>query len=91
MSLNKKQRALLAELQGITNQLGSSLDATSTNPTKFIDRQRGLMDVSHILYAVLCDHPENDDIKLDYERAEESIEKLRQLCNKQYTDRNGNV
>lgn len=87
--MKKEHRKILAELQSLCNQLGSSLDGTATNPMKYIDRQKAMMDVSHILFAVLADHPENEDREDDFRRAEKSIQWLRTLKGKIYPDRSG--
>lgn len=74
---------------GLCNELGGSLDGTSTNEAKYRDRQKGLMKAYLVLYAVLADHPENECRQDDFERVWAAIEHLKELKAKNYPDRNG--
>lgn len=87
--MKSEHRKILSELQSLCNGLGCHLDGTATREEKYIDRQRALVDVSHVLFAVLADHPENDYRKEDFERAYESMNKLRAIKSKIYPDRSG--
>lgn len=87
--MKKKHRDILQELMDLCNQLGGVLDGTSTNEAKYRDRQRGLMEAYKVLYAVLADHPENDNSEDDWDDAYKSIENLKLLKNKVYPDRKG--
>lgn len=84
-----KHRKILSQLSSICNALGSDLDYTATHESKLRDRQKAHMLVSHVLYGVLVDHPENEHAEDDMKTAIESLEKLKELTKKTYTDRNG--
>lgn len=88
--MKRKHRKLLNDTLDYCNELGCVLDGTSTHESKYKDRQRALMDVYHILYAVVCDRPQNDHSDYDYERAYKSLENLKALKEKCYPDRVGN-
>lgn len=85
----KYHRIILSELAAICNQLGAELDYTSTHESKLKDRQKAHMLVHHVLYGVLVDSPENDNRKDDLEKAYKSLDELKALTKKTYTDRNG--
>lgn len=87
--MKAKHRNILNEVMSLCNDLGGTLDGTSTSEAKFRDRQMGLMKVSKILYAILSDHPENENSWFDWEEAERSLSELRSLKNKTYPDRKG--
>lgn len=87
--MKSKQRKFLSELSDYCNKLGATLDATATNSRKYIDRQEALMKAYKVIYAVLTDHPDNDQSWLDYEQAEVALRELKELSNKVYPDRNG--
>lgn len=91
MKITGRQRKLLSELSKICNELGSPLDGTATNNVKYIDRQRSLMLVHHVIYGVLCDEPENEYRDDDFEKAVKSLEKLHELNKRVYPDKNGNI
>lgn len=86
--MNKYHRTILSELASICNQLGGSLDYTSTHESKLKDRQRAHMLVQHVVFGVLVDHPENENRKEDLSKAYESLEELKALAKKTYPDRN---
>lgn len=75
----------------ISNSLGGVLDGTSTHETKYKDRQRAHMLSYKVLYAVLSDHPENDNNDINFENAKEALEQMRLLKNKIYPDRTGRL
>lgn len=88
--MKKKHRKILQELMGLCNEIGGTLDGTSTNEAKYRDRQRAHMNVFKILFAVLADHPENDNHEHDWVQAEKAIEEMKSLRDKAYPDRRGN-
>lgn len=87
--MKAKHRKILKELMGYTNQLGGNLDGTSTNEAKLRDRQRAHMNSYRILYAVLSDHPDNDDNVTPWEIAQKAIKEMEELTKKEYPDRTG--
>lgn len=87
--MKAEHRKILRELMSLCNDLGGSLDGTATNEAKYRDRQRALMKCCIILYAVLSDHPDNDNREDNFKDAWESIEHLKGLKDKVYPDRNG--
>lgn len=87
--MTKRQRDMLSELCSVCNGLGAELDGTSTNPAKYIDRQRSHRLVYNILYAVLCDDPDNDLREHDVADGKEALKKIIEVQNKQYPDRQG--
>ncbi len=87
--MKKKHRELLSELCGLCNQLGGDLDGTATHESKYKDRQKANMLSYKILYAVLADHPENDNNEINFEAAETALVKMRELTKKTYPDRKG--
>jgi hypothetical protein len=87
--MNKRQRKMLARLQEVCNELGSTLDYSAVSKGKLIDRQKALMDVSKVLYGVLCDDPENDQREYDLEQAEAALKRIEKLPNISYPDING--
>ena len=89
MSLSKRQREMLAELCQTCNKLGAVLDPTATNPKKYQDRQVAHIDVYRVLYAVLCDDPENDLREDNINDGYESLINLKEILNRQYGDRTG--
>jgi hypothetical protein len=89
--MNAWQRKTLQELMTLCNELGGSLDYTATHYNKLRDRQQGLMKCWQVIYSVLTDHSENDDREDDRQRAEEAIEKLRELAKIEYPDRSGEI
>lgn len=88
--MKARQRKILIELMTLCNQLGGSLDGTSTSESKYRDRQKGLMKVYSVLLAVLSDHPDNYQSEYEYELAWKAIEHLKELTLKNYPDRNQN-
>lgn len=89
MKITGRQRKMLSELSKLCNDLGSTLDGTSTNNVKYIDRQRSLMLVHKVIYGVLCDDPENEYRDHDVKSAEKAIDTLNELSKRVYPDRNG--
>lgn len=89
MRITGRQRKLLSDLSQICNELGSPLDGTATNNVKYIDRQRALMLVSHVVYGVLCDEQNNEYREEDFELALKSMETLKKLNARIYPDKNG--
>lgn len=87
--MKSKHRKILSELSSICNSLGADLDYTATHESKLRDRQKAHMLVSHVLYGVLVDSPENDYAEDDMKKALESLDELKKLTIKTYTDRNG--
>lgn len=87
--MNKHHRRILSELAHICNQLGVTLDYTSTHESKLKDRQKAHMLVHHVLFGILADDPENDYRIEDMEKCHKSLEELKALINKTYPDRNG--
>lgn len=87
--MKASHRKILRELMGYANKLGGSLDGTSTTENKYIDRQRANMHTYTILLAILSDHPDNDNRDHEFELAEEALNKLKELTEKKYPDRNG--
>jgi len=87
--MKKAHRKLLCELCDCCNILGGSLDGTSTHESKYRDRQEANMLSYKILYAVLCDHPENDQRELDFENAKGALAKMKELIQKKYPDKKG--
>lgn len=88
--MKAKHRKMLIELMDYCNQLGGTLDGTSTSETKYRDRQRAHMHTYKILLAILGDHPENDQNEYYFEMAKEALEEMKILTKKVYLDRNGN-
>ena len=88
--MKKSHRKILSDLQIMCNQMGSTLDYTSTNESKLRDRQQSLMKISHILFGILVDHPENENNDYDQQLLKESMEHMRMLAKKEYPDRQGN-
>lgn len=91
MRITQEERKILCRLERVCNQLGSPLDGTATSEQKYIDRQRGLMLISNVLYGLLCNDPLNDYQKEDMEKACQSLEALEALVDKEYPDRNGRI
>ena len=81
---------MLSELCSICNDLGSPLDGTATNGAKYRDRQEAHMLVYKVLYAAICDEPENDQRDIDIEIGVSALFELRELSKKIYKDKNGN-
>lgn len=88
--MKKKHRNLLRDLMDYCNTLGGDLDLTATHQSKYMDRQRANMLSYRVLYAVLADHPENDNNEINFEDAAGALEKMKALTEKKYPDRNGN-
>lgn len=87
--LSKYQRNILAELMGLTNDLGGTLDGTATSGQKYIDRQRAMMNVYKVIYGLFGDNPLNDNRDDDIETIEKNMQILRDLKDKVYPDKNG--
>lgn len=88
--MKSKHRKMLQELMGYANALGGSLDGTSTSEAKYRDRQKANMLTYKILYAVLSDHPDNDNREAELDTAEKSLLEMKSLTEKKYPDRKGN-
>lgn len=58
-------------------------------PKKYIDRQNAHKYVFRVLYGVLCDSPDNDQLKHDLEQVDKAMAELRALTEKVYPDRRG--
>lgn len=87
--MNKWQRKTLNEIMDLSNQMGGSLDYTSTHYNKLKDRQQLLGNISRIIYYVLCDRPDNDTQEYDRQQVEEHLQKMRAAAAKIYPDRKG--
>lgn len=74
----------------VCNKLGCVMDLTAVSIYKLYDRQRGLELVSNVLYGLLMQHPDNEMADEDMKKALSSLERLEQLVDKEYTDKNGN-
>lgn len=88
--MNKWQRKVLNELLQLCNDLGGTLDYTSTHYNKLRDRQKGLMKCYKVIYGVLVDNPMNDNQTDDRAAAMAALEELAKLKDIKYPDRNGN-
>jgi hypothetical protein len=87
--MKAKHRKLLCELLEYTNKLGGDLDGTATHESKYKDRQKANMLTYKVLYAVLSDHPENDNSLHDFEVAREALNEMKALTTKNYPDKRG--
>jgi hypothetical protein len=87
--MKKSHRVILAELCNICNELGATLDGTATHQTKYVDRQFAHKYVYLVLYGVLVDSPDNDQLEYNLEQMEDAMVHLRGLAKKQYPDRKG--
>lgn len=88
--MTKKQRDLLRRLMVVTNDMGGSLDNTSTSIRKYIERQESLMKVSNVIYyGIFLDDAKNENRINDLAEAERLISELEILSKKTYPDRQG--